>query len=77
MRAAKSRESQLRQEGMTGQRAGRAAIAAVAGVKSKKQKKKSHKKCATPYCNSLLSHRIALLHTFTVNVEIFDATGPP
>ena len=73
MRAAKSRESQLRQEGMTGQRAGRAAIAAVAGVKTKKQKKKSHKKCATPSCSSLWSHRT---HSVTVNVETFDGTGP-
>ncbi|CAL8470679.1 g10221 [Coccomyxa elongata] len=43
VRAAKSREHQLRQEGMTGTRAGRAAAAAVAAVKTKQQKKKKGK----------------------------------
>lgn len=42
VRAAKSREAALRQEGMTGQRAGRAAAASVATAKKlpTKQKKK-------------------------------------
>ena len=45
VRAAKSREHQLRQEGMTGTRAGKAAIKAVSAVKTTKQKKKSDKRC--------------------------------
>lgn len=52
VRAAKSREHQLRQEGMTGTRAGKAAVAAVAAVKTKQQKKKkkSPNKCAASCC---------------------------
>lgn len=50
VRAAKSREAALRQEGMTGQRAGRAAAASVATVKKapKQAKKARSSKAAAP-----------------------------
>ena len=52
VRVAKSREHQLRQDGMTSNRAGKAAVAAVAGVKTKQQKKrkKSPNKYAASCC---------------------------
>ena len=40
IRAVKSREAQLRQEGMTGTQAGKAAVASVSTVKRQKQKSK-------------------------------------
>jgi hypothetical protein len=43
VRAAKSRENQLRQEGMTGTRAGKAAAKAVASVKPKQQQQQKKK----------------------------------
>lgn len=74
VRAAKSRESQLRQEGMTGTRAGKAAIAAVAKVKTKKQKKKaSPKKCA-PNPDTSLCLFFASMTTSCLNCALYGTT---